>query len=271
MLNQLFVDPLMLGLAQAAAAILLALIVLWVARRQSIHLERETIIALARGIIQVTAAGSVLLLLFQAPGWTSVVVLVVMTLIAAQIASQRIKSVRGAFWVSLQGIGFGAGIVIASMTLVGVIEAEMRSLIPLGSMLIANSMNTTALALERFYAEVESHSGRIEAALALGATPGVTVAAHVQAAVAASLIPRIDNLRSLGIVWLPGVMTGMILAGSDPIYAAIYQFVVIAMIYAGSGLTAVASVLLFRGYVFTPADQLQLRAKANGKANNTGS
>jgi putative ABC transport system permease protein len=266
MLNRLFEEPLALGLAQAAASIILALLVLWIARRQAIHMERETIIALVRGLIQVIAAGSVLLLIFQTPDWSSVFVLLAMTAVAARIASDRMKGIQSAFWVSLVGIGFGAGLVIASMTWAGVIEANSRSLIPLGSMLIANSMNTTAQALERFRAEIGSHVGQIESALALGAAPNRTTIPYVQAAVGASLIPRIDSLRSLGIVWLPGLMTGMILSGSDPIYAAIYQFVVIAMIYAGSGLTALASVLLIRDRAFSPAEQLILRTSGKSKS-----
>jgi hypothetical protein len=107
--------------------------------------------------------------------------------------------------------------------------------------------------------EPTSHVGPIEAGLALGAAPTKVVSPYVQEAVEASLIPRVDNLRSLGIVWIPGLMAGMILAGSDPVYAAIYQFVVIAMIYASSGLTSVASTLLIRSHVFSEAEQLVLR------------
>ena len=75
----------------------------------------------------------------------------------------------------------------------------------------------------------------------------------------ASLIPKIDSLRSLGIVWIPGVMAGMVLSGSDPVYAAIFQFVVVAMIFASSGLTSIVSTLLIRTHAFSPADQLILR------------
>jgi putative ABC transport system permease protein len=140
-----------------------------------------------------------------------------------------------------------------------VIDPAISSLIPVGSMLIANGMNSGALALDRFRSELESHVGQIEAALALGADARDTVTPYAHAAVRASLIPRIDSLRSLGIVWIPGLMAGMILAGEDPVYAAIYQFVVIAMIFAASGLTSIASVLLIRSRVFTPAQQLVVR------------
>jgi putative ABC transport system permease protein len=128
-------------------------------------------------------------------------------------------------------------------------------------MLIANAMNSNALALDRFKAEVLSHSGQIEAGLALGAKPQVTVRPYVQASIQAAMIPRVDTLRSLGIVWIPGIMAGMILAGTNPVYAAIYQFVVIAMIFAAAGLTSLASMLLIRSKAFSDADQLVLRSK----------
>src|SRR5207245_7441022 len=99
----------------------------------------------------------------------------------------------------------------------------------------------------------------IETALALGAGPNQSVSSYVQASFEASLIPAIDSLRSLGIVWIPGLMAGMLLSGARPVYAAIYQFVVLAMIFAASGLTALASTLLIRSHAFPPAEQLVLQ------------
>jgi putative ABC transport system permease protein len=81
----------------------------------------------------------------------------------------------------------------------------------------------------------------------------------VQAAFESSLIPAIDSLRSLGIVWIPGLMAGMLLSGARPVYAAIYQFVVLAMIFAASGLTSLVSTLLIRDGIFTAAQQLSLQ------------
>ena len=103
-------------------------------------------------------------------------------------------------------------------------------------MLIANAMNTNGLTLNRFRADVLAHTGEIEAALALGAAPKESVAPYSQASVEASLIPAIDSLRSLGIVWIPGLMAGMLLSGASPFYAAIYQFVILAMLFAALGL-----------------------------------
>ncbi len=79
---------------------------------------------------------------------------------------------------------------------------------------------------------------------------------YVQASFEASLIPAIESLRSLGIVWIPGLMAGMLLSGSRPIYAAIYQFVVLGMIFAASGVTSVVGTLLIGTHAFTPPEQL---------------
>ena len=259
MLDQIFDNLLLLGLAQAAATSALALAVVLLGRFQNVHLERETLVALARGFVQVVAVGSVLLLLLQGPNWTSVFVLAAMMVVAAGISSRRAQGIPGAFWVSLQSIGMGAGLVIGLMTLLGVIEAKLTALIPVGSMVIAAAMRANGLALDRFRAEIIAHAGQIEAALALGAEPNATVSGEVGVAIQASLIPSLDSLRSLGIVWIPGLMSGMVLSGSDPVYAAIYQFVVIVMIFAVGGLTAVPGVLAMRSRVFSPAQQLILR------------
>ena len=259
MLNALFSNQFALGAAQAVVAIILALLVMVVARWSEIHLEKEITVSLGRGLVQIVIVGSVLMLLLNGPGWTSAIVLSGMVLAAAAIAARRAGGIRDAFWVSLYGIGFGAGVVIVSMTFLGVIDKAITSLIPVGSMLIANCMNTSAVALDRFKGEVEAHVGQVEASLALGAEPTRAVTPYVRSAVRASLIPRVDSLRSLGIVWIPGLMSGMVLAGSDPVYAAIYQFVVIAIIFAASGLTALVSTLLIRSKAFSEAEQLILR------------
>jgi UDP-glucose/iron transport system permease protein len=145
------------------------------------------------------------------------------------------------------------------MTLLGVIDTPITSLVPIGSMMIANAMNTNGLALNRFRSDVLAHVGEIETALALGADGKTSVSPYVQVSFEASLIPAIDSLRSLGIVWIPGLMAGMLLSGARPVYAAIYQFVLLAMIFASSGLTSLVSTLLIRSRVMTPADQLILR------------
>ncbi|HZS97857.1 MAG TPA: ABC transporter permease [Terriglobales bacterium] len=259
MLKAIFHGQLQLGLAQAAAAALAALTVVILAGRRGIHLEKDLAIAMVRGLAQIVAVGSILLLLLKAPSWTSIFLLSAMIVAAGATSAKRAKGMPGAFEVSTWAIGGGAGLMIAIMTLLGVIDTPITALVPIGSMMIANAMNTNGLALNRFRSDVLAHVGEIETALALGADGKTSVAPYVQVSFEASLIPAIDSLRSLGIVWIPGLMAGMLLSGARPIYAAIYQFVLLAMIFASSGLTSLVSTLLIRSRVMTPADQLILR------------
>jgi putative ABC transport system permease protein len=258
-LKTLFHSELALGLAQAAIAAVMALAVVLLARRRNIHLEADASIALLRGIVQIVVVGSILVLLLKAPRWSSVFLLAAMVLAAGSISAKRAKNIPGVMRVSTYSIAVGAGLVTAIMTWAGVIDTAVTSLIPVGSMIIANAMNTNGLALNRFRSEVLAHTGEIETALALGATPQATIGRYAENSIHSSLIPAIDNLRSLGIVWIPGLMTGMLLSGAKPLYAAIYQFVVIAMILASSGVTALLSTTMIQAQAFSPADQLLLK------------
>jgi UDP-glucose/iron transport system permease protein len=259
MLKLLFHTQLQLGFAQAAVAALAAFVVVLLARRRNIHLERETLVAMMRGIAQIIAVGALLLLLLRGPRWTSIFLLAAMIAAAGATSARRAKGIPDAFQVSFWAIAFGAGSIIAIMTWLGVIDTAITSLVPVGSMLIANAMNTNGLALNRFRSDVLAHVGEVETALALGAEARNSVAPYVEASFEASLIPAIDSLRSLGIVWIPGLMAGMLLSGARPIYAAIYQFVLLAMIFASSGLTSLVSTSLIRGRIFSPAEQLMLQ------------
>ena len=165
------------------------MLVVLLARKRGIHLERETLIAMVRGIVQIVAVGSILLLLLRGPRWTSGFLLAAMIIAAGATSARRAKGMPGAFRVSAWSIAFGAGSVIALMTWLGVIDTAITSLVPVGSMLIANAMNTNGLALNRFRADVLAHVGEIETALALGAEAKNSVSPYVQASFEASLIP----------------------------------------------------------------------------------
>jgi putative ABC transport system permease protein len=259
MLNLLFPDPMALRIAQAVSAAFFAVMVAYLARWAGIRMQRESVVALVRGISQIVIVGLLLTLVLGSVQWLSAFVLLGMMLAGAVIAAQRTRQIPGILQVTMRSILLGAGLVIGVMVCLGVIDRAPAILIPVGSLVIANAMNTTALALDRFRAEVEAHTGQIEAGLALGAAPTIVVAPYVRAAVRASLIPSINNLQSLGIVWIPGVMAGMVLAGSDPIVAAVYQFVVVAMLFATAGTTALLCTLFVRSRAFSQAEQLTLR------------
>ena len=110
---------------------------------------------------------------------------------------------------------------------------------------------------EGYLRELDSQRDRIETRLALGASGTDALTPEVRTSVKASLIPVVDSLRSLGLVWIPGMMAGMVLSGANPIYAAEYQFVIMGMIFAAGGLTSMTTSLLVSRHAFTDAAQLR--------------
>lgn len=190
MLDRFFPDPMALRAAQAVCAAILALVVVYAARRSGVRLQTEAVVALARGISQIVIVGLLLTVVLGSAQWLSAFVLSGMMLAGALIAAQRTRHIPSILQVTMGSILLGAGLVIGIMVGLGVIDRAPATLIPVCSMIIASEMNTTYLALDRFRAEVEAHTGQIEAGLALGAAPAVVIAPYIHAAVHASLIPR---------------------------------------------------------------------------------
>ena len=214
---------------------------------------------MARGLVQMVLVGMVLALLLHGSLLIGSLILLMMTVAAAVTAARRLKGMDGALLLCFWAIAAGAGTVIAVMLATRALRPDISMLVPVGSMIIANAMNACAQAVERFRAEIVAHVGQIEAGLSLGAEPEVTVAPYLQSAVYASLLPRLDMLKSLGLVWIPGVMAGMMVSGASPVYAGIYQFIIVAMILAASGIAGLVATVLMRPRVFSPAAQLTLR------------
>jgi putative ABC transport system permease protein len=131
--------------------------------------------------------------------------------------------------------------------------------IPLFGMIVGNAMNGAALAAERLTSEMELRRGEVEAYLALGASPGRASAEPVRRALVAALIPAVNGLMVVGLVALPGMMTGQILAGSSPTLAVRYQIMVAFMLAGAVAITATALVLWYRRRFFTVAEQLAVR------------
>ncbi|MFB6185150.1 MAG: iron export ABC transporter permease subunit FetB [Haloarculaceae archaeon] len=251
-------DPVVVeGLLQVAAASALAAVVLGISYVRDLGIARELGGAFVRGFVQVLAMGALIGVLFSVPLAFSAVVLAAMVCYAAWESRKRGAGVPGAFRVSLASLAVGASVVVVTMVAAGAIRPTVRNLVPVGGMIIANAMKTNSLALDRFRGEVESNREQIEALLALGVPPRAALSTYVTESVRASLIPVVDAMKTLGLVYIPGMMSGMILGGANPIYAAEYQFVIMGMIFAAGGLTSMTASLLVGSYAFTDAAQLR--------------
>lgn len=253
-------DPIVItGFVQILTATVLAALVLGVVYVRDLGFEHEVLTTSSRGLVQIVAAGAVIGFLLAAHLAWATVVLAFMIGVAGWISHKRGEAIPGVFRTSVLSISFGAGLTIVAMTLAGAIETTMRDLIVIGSMVIANSMKTNSLVLDRFTGELAANRPEIEAMLSVGGTPEQAINQYVSTSVYASIIPILDSIKSLGIVQIPGLMAGMVIAGANPIYAAQYQFVIMLMIFAAAGLTVVVNTALISRRVFTDAHQLDDR------------
>lgn len=123
----------------------------------------------------------------------------------------------------------------------GIVEPTPQYIIPLSGMTIGNAMVVSGLFLNQMKREVESSKGEIESLLALGATPRRAFQDVLKRSVKSSMIPTIDGMKTVGLVQLPGMMTGMIIAGADPVEAVRYQ---ILIVFAFTSSAAITSILL---------------------------
>ncbi|MFL5614092.1 MAG: ABC transporter permease [Gemmatimonadaceae bacterium] len=252
-----------IDLALASALVLVAIAL---SRWQRLGLTRGFLIGTVRAVVQLVAVGYVLAFLFATRRWYLVVLaLLVMLVAATKTATDRQRSTRG----SLFGITGAAMLVGTGITLAYVDAVVLRLhpwynpqyVIPLFGMIVGNAMNGAALAAERLTSEMELRRGEVEAYLALGAAPSRAAAEPVRRALVAALIPAVNGLMVVGLVALPGMMTGQILAGSSPNLAVRYQIVVAFMLAGAVAITSTAMVLWYRRRFFTAAEQLATRTE----------
>ncbi len=217
--------------------------------RLSLGLEKDLAIATVRTYLQLIALGLVLRWVFGIDSpWLVIAILVVMVLMAAQIIVRRSPDAPGRIFAS-SAVAMGLTGFIVTFAVTGLIVQvepwyEPRYVIPLAGMVLGNSMTGIALALERVFSDLDLREDELLALTALGATPWEAAHSSVRDALRAGLIPTINAMAAVGIVFIPGMMAGQILAGADPVTATGYQIVVMLMVAAATALGSVVAVML---------------------------
>ncbi len=211
----------------------------------SLGLVRDLLVAAGRMVLQLLALGFVLRWMFGvATPWLVVGMLMLMIVVATHTALSRVSHRPPGLFLSGLGALLLTGMTVTLAVTGLIIRVEPwylpRYVIPLGGMVIGNAMNGVAVSLERLFHDLSAREPEILTLLALGATPWEAVRPSAQTAVRSGLIPTINSMSAAGIVFIPGMMTGQVLSGTDPRIAAAYQIVVLLMIAAA---TAGASIL----------------------------
>ncbi|MFP6856257.1 MAG: ABC transporter permease [Roseibacillus sp.] len=221
-------------LLQLALSLVPLIVVGWISFRWA-GKGGEIGIATARMVVQLLAVGYVLVFLFKVKNpWVGLAVVTFMIAVSSWIAIRTVKKLRWqAYGDALLGIGLGGGAVFA-LVLVGVLGLDpwyqARYVIPIAGMIFSNAMTAVTLSAERFESELKG---------------GRKVDEARKVAWNAALIPQVNSFLAVGLVSLPGMMTGQILAGTSPLDAVRYQVMVMAMIMGSAGM-AVAVFLVRR-------------------------
>lgn len=228
-----------------------------ISRYEKIGLEKDIIVGVIRASIQLMLVGYVLKSVFALNQWTFTSLMIgVMILVAGANAAKRGRGIPGVFGLVTVAIASGALITLMILVAVGAIKYIPMQAIPISGMLVGNAMVASGLTLSRLKDDIHVRRLEILTALSLGATSRQAVAGISRNGIKSGMIPTVDSMKTLGIVQLPGMMTGLILAGSDPLKAVQYQLLVTFMMSSATAISCtVAGLLAYRRF-FTPYHQL---------------
>ena len=230
---------------------------------QKLGLELPLANATLRTVVQLLGVGYILAVVFQFKDAIAVLaVLMVMLTIATITARNRIgKKIPQLLPVVFGSLFFSTALTLSYTNLL-IIQPdtwyEPQYLIPLAGIVLGNAMNGAALAGERLVSTISSSRLEIETHLSLGATAQQAVTTYRKEAIRAGLIPTLNQMMVVGIVTLPGMITGQLLSGIDPLDAASYQILIMLMLAFTNLLTTVLVTQGLTRQFFNPQSQLEL-------------
>ncbi len=234
------------GFILAAAGISLAL---------SLGFVRSLLVATLRTFLQLFALGLALRWIFDLDSATLVIpIILLMIFMGAHTLLGRVKNAPSGLFLRVFNAVFISCITVTFAVTALVIRVEPWYqpcyVIPIAGMVVGNSITGLSLGLERLFSDFRKRADEIQTLLALGATPWEAALPTIRTALGASLMPSINSMSAVGIVFIPGMMTGQVLAGVDPSTAATYQIVVMLMISAAAAIGSVIAVLSAQSRAF---------------------
>jgi putative ABC transport system permease protein len=243
--------------AAVAVSGLLVLVAIAIASWQRLGISREIAVAAVRALVQLVAIGAVLAWLFAHAGVAGALAWVLaMTLVAANESRRGGAGIPHAYRAALIGIVVATGSTLGVLVVGGVISTEPQVLIPIGGMVVSGSMQAASLTLTSLRRSAIDNRPAVEAALSLGLPAPQAFAREMRTAVRTALVPTVDSTRVVGLISLPGTMTGLIIAGVDPLQAIRYQIIVMYMLLAAWAVSALVTARAAQGSMFDEAQRL---------------
>ena len=253
-----------LSYLQVALAALLIVINGLISIALKLGLERRLLLAAVCTVVQLLLIGFVLEWVFRVNRWYVVVAMMsIMTVVAGFAAIQRTGVRYPGILITSVFATWASSWLMAALALFAIVRVRPwytpQYAIPLLGMILGNTLNGVSLGLDRLGSELSGKRDEVESMLALGATRWEAALGPIQQSVKTGLIPTINAMMVVGIVSLPGMMTGQLLAGTSPVEAVKYQIVIMFLIASGAALGTVLAVLLSFRRLFN-ADHQFVRA-----------
>jgi putative ABC transport system permease protein len=248
-----------IGWAGVTASLVLVAVAVGLSGWQRLRLSRSILWACARAAVQLFLVGWALKLVLD-PGasvlwaWLWVAVMVVSSGLTIR---NRAREVPGILW--LGGLAMLAVVAVSLSVILGfgMFPAEGRTIVPLAGMMIGNSMTASVLVGRRIVGELSDKRDEVEARLALGLSWSDASRPYVRAALRTALVPQVESTKAVGLVFLPGAMTGLVLAGVDAADAVSIQLAIMYLIL-GSVATSITVIGLgLTRRLFTPDHRLR--------------
>jgi putative ABC transport system permease protein len=243
------------AVAQVAVAVGLVLAAIVLSRLARLGLERDVAVVAARAIVQLTAVGLVVTLVFEHVSLTGAFV-VVMLAAAAHTSARRVPGVPRTRLVAAVAIGLPALGALGILLAVGAFPSTPRGIVPVAGILIGGAMAAVSLTGRRLVEDLHDSLDEIEARLALGAPAGEALAPAIRRSVTTGLVPVLDQTRTVGLVALPGTFVGLILGGASPAEAARVQLTVLLTLIAVELAAALLLARLVRAAVVAPGERV---------------
>ena len=239
---------------QAALSLVLIAIVVGVSLWQRLGLERSVLWAAARATVQLLAVGALFTAIFEsglANLWSGLWV-AVMVAIAGVVVARRTGAGRELIAVGLAAIGLTVGVVLAVVFGLGILAIEAVSVVVIAGITIGNTLPTVVQAVDRTRMQLAESAGQIEAMLALGFDAPNSTKRVVRDVARLALIPQIERTKVVGLIALPGAMTGLLLAGVDPVDAVLIQLVVMFLVLGAVALSVIVVTMAMTRRALTP-------------------
>ncbi len=228
-----------------------------------LKLERDILVGTIRTFLQLFLLGYVLKFVFALENPVVVFLLFsLMIYFAASIISGRVKEKRIPYFMPVLASMFLSYMVINTFVMSVIVQVKPWYypvyFIPIGGMIIGNSMNSLAISINIWFETIKKERDRIELYLSHGATPVESTTENFKSAIKSGMIPSINALMSVGVVSIPGMMTGQILAGVSPLIAVKYQIVIMLLLVGSTALSTVFAMHIVRRLSFTATQQLKV-------------